>query len=346
MPKAQRIFTFNDPHPMRIDGALAKEIGLSESIVLLQLEYLISISGAPEHEGRRWTYQTLDQLHDEHFPFMGRSTIARTITSLERRGLIIISSFNKKGYDRTQWYALNPDGINKLHSIAISHSGTAISQNETAISHSEHMDHVKMGYPFVQNGTTIPETPTEISTERGEGVPAREESAPPPRFAPDAFDAMLDAACGDEDKPEQATPDSPPTESIPVAPAAPTYSPLAVAVAELCAISLPRASTAQKQALREAVEALREQNATPEQVQHFARYWRDKGKNRPPRPAFVVEDWQDAMYSYRPPSTGRGVPDDETPAERDAREARLYREYYEPRKTVHPATYRVASSGD
>ena len=62
-----RLLTFNDPHPMRIDRDLAAEIGLNESILLLQLEYLISIS-SNERDGRLWTYQSLTNMQEVYFP--------------------------------------------------------------------------------------------------------------------------------------------------------------------------------------------------------------------------------------------------------------------------------------
>ena len=49
--KHERIFTLNDPHALRICGSLAQEIGLNESIVLLQLEFLISLPPEKERDG-------------------------------------------------------------------------------------------------------------------------------------------------------------------------------------------------------------------------------------------------------------------------------------------------------
>lgn len=71
MPPRERLFVLNDPHALRVNAALAMEIGLNESIVLLQLEFLISISDNVR-EGRIWTYQSLSELQEAHFPFWSR----------------------------------------------------------------------------------------------------------------------------------------------------------------------------------------------------------------------------------------------------------------------------------
>lgn len=145
-----RLLTFNDPHPMRIDRDLAAEIGLNESILLLQIEYLISIS-SNEREGRLWTYQSLTSLQETYFPWWSLMTISRTLKSLEEKRLIVIGNFNKLGYDRTQWFALNEEGINSLHSVAIY-------QNDKSIYQNDGIDPNKMLNGTQQNVTTIPES--------------------------------------------------------------------------------------------------------------------------------------------------------------------------------------------
>lgn len=159
-----RLLIPNDPHPMRIERDLAKEIGLNESIVLLQLEYLITIS-SNERDGRMWTYQSLQDLHEIYFPWWSPTTISRIVKSLEEKELIVIGNYNKLGYDRTQWYALNDVGIARLTSVLM-HSD-AIFQNEKSIFQNGDMDHVKMKNGSCQNETTIPENTQRVHKERG-----------------------------------------------------------------------------------------------------------------------------------------------------------------------------------
>lgn len=161
MSKHVRFFTLNDPHQMRISPELATEIGLNNSIFLLQLEYLIGISSTEEHEDDLWTYQSLEKLKS-NFPWWSITTISRIAKELESMGLIKIGNFNKLGFDRTQWFAINWENCRKLKSIVIQ---DAIFQNEKSKRSKCKMDSAKMKNPSRQNETTIPEIPTEIPTE-------------------------------------------------------------------------------------------------------------------------------------------------------------------------------------
>src|SRR5690349_15435903 len=124
--RRERLFILNDPHALRVSAALAMEIGFNESLILLQLEFLLSIS---EHviEGRVWTYQSLAELKETYFPFWSTATISRAIKRLEELELIAIGNFNRAGFDRTQWYSLNPVGLSRLASVRLA---TPIFQNE------------------------------------------------------------------------------------------------------------------------------------------------------------------------------------------------------------------------
>lgn len=58
------------------------------------------------HNGRYWTYNTLEALHSI-FPGWSKETIRNIIRKCVKKGLIIVSNFNKKKYDRTNWYTLS-----------------------------------------------------------------------------------------------------------------------------------------------------------------------------------------------------------------------------------------------
>ncbi len=170
-----RLLIANDPHPMRIERDLAEEIGLNESIVLLQLEYLIGVSNH-ERDGRLWTYHTLQDLHTIYFPWWSVMTISRIVKALAEKELIVIGNYNKLGYDRTQWFALNETGIARLKSVlihpdAIYQNEKWISQNGTSIYQNDDMDSNKMINGSQQIDTTIPKNTHENTHESGK--PAR-----------------------------------------------------------------------------------------------------------------------------------------------------------------------------
>lgn len=169
-PRA-RLLVFNDPHSMRIDSRLAKEIGFEDSVVLLQLEFLIGVS-QHEHDGRLWTFQSLRSLNKEQFPWWSPATLSRIIKRLEQRELVIIGNFNKTEWDKTQWFALNEVGISRLKSVCLAADPF---QNETPPVSKRNIDVSKMKHRLDQNETTIPETTTE-TTQRG-GVRANGDAA-------------------------------------------------------------------------------------------------------------------------------------------------------------------------
>ena len=159
--KPTALFVLNEPYVLRVSPALAKEIGLNESILFLQIEYLIRISNTEEIEGKSWTYQSLQKMHDEYFPWWSISTISRIAQSLQEMELIHIGNFNRRAYDRTQWYALNEVEINRLKSVKINE---AILQNEKWNTSNCKMDDRKLQNDILQNERPIPKTPTETPT--------------------------------------------------------------------------------------------------------------------------------------------------------------------------------------
>jgi hypothetical protein len=139
---------------VRLVPELAVEIGLNESILLLQIDFWIS---GCDHfqEGKYWTFQSVRKIK-ETFPYWGVATINRTIKSLEKKGLILVGKFNKHAYDKTRWFALNVDAISQLKTIAVVfQNGTAVYQNGTAPFQNETSP--------AQNGTTIPKIPPETT---------------------------------------------------------------------------------------------------------------------------------------------------------------------------------------
>ncbi|BEP28792.1 hypothetical protein [Helicovermis profundi] len=113
----KRIFILNDPYAPRLNSELAEEIGLNESILLLQIEYWISLSSNVK-EGYVWTYQSASSIK-KLFKFYSPSTINRILKNLIDKGLIIEGNYNKLKFDRTRWFRLNYANLSKLKSIKI-----------------------------------------------------------------------------------------------------------------------------------------------------------------------------------------------------------------------------------
>jgi len=115
--KRKRLFLLNDQTAPRINTELACEIGLNESIVLLQFEFWQSIS---EHfyEDKYWFYNSMQEIR-ETFKFWSVETVKRTVGTIVNRGYVHTGNFNKSKMDRTMWYSLNFEELAKLKSIKI-----------------------------------------------------------------------------------------------------------------------------------------------------------------------------------------------------------------------------------
>ncbi|MEQ8673277.1 MAG: DnaA N-terminal domain-containing protein [Aggregatilineales bacterium] len=133
---------------LRVNTALAEEIGLNESVVLLQIEWWIRHS-SNVRDDRQWTYQSLTDMREKAFPFWSTTTINRAIKNLIVRGLIVEANYNKHQYDRTRWFSLDCEAIEALGSVKLS----------TCKETERHMQVDKTPHASGQNATTIPETP-------------------------------------------------------------------------------------------------------------------------------------------------------------------------------------------
>lgn len=149
-PIRWQIYTSASPIVERIIPELAKEIGLNESIMLMQIAHWISRSTNIRNDVY-WTYHSVREMHKEFFPYWSTTTIWRTINSLQEKGYILVDEFNKRKGDNTKWFALEPDKLSTLKSVLIAPALQTeiegeVFQNET---------------PPLQNVTALPETPTE-----------------------------------------------------------------------------------------------------------------------------------------------------------------------------------------
>lgn len=106
---------FNE-QPLVIDKKLATLIGLNEAMVLQQIHYWIEINRKADknlQEEKYWTYNTIEEWQRE-FPFWSVDTVKRTLTKLRKLNILTIGNFNKLKIDRTLWYTINYDELERL----------------------------------------------------------------------------------------------------------------------------------------------------------------------------------------------------------------------------------------
>lgn len=144
-----------DDYPILVLPKLATEIGLNEAIVLQQIHYWLKKS-SHNHDGRLWIYNSYKEW-ETHFPFWSNATIRRAIASLEKQKLLVVSNYNKAGFDKTKWYSidyLNLEGVSKR---VAQNEQTSCSKRANGMTQNEQTELLKMSKP-------IPETTQETTT--------------------------------------------------------------------------------------------------------------------------------------------------------------------------------------
>ena len=100
--------------PLVVLPSLAEKIGLNEAIMLQQIHFWLT-RNPHEKDGRQWIYNTYAEWATQ-FPFWSESTIKRTIRSLEKKGLIITGNYNKVKIDKTKWYTIDYEKLERMTS--------------------------------------------------------------------------------------------------------------------------------------------------------------------------------------------------------------------------------------
>lgn len=105
-----------DRYPLIINPTLAELIGLNESVVLQQIHYWTEknrIDNRNLQDNYYWTYNSIESWHKDNFKFWSIDTLKRTFKSLESKQLLIVANYNKDPRDRTKWYRINYEQLEK-----------------------------------------------------------------------------------------------------------------------------------------------------------------------------------------------------------------------------------------
>lgn len=158
---------FYNEHPLVVNPALAKLVGLNEAIILQQLHYWIS-KNINIRDGKSWVYNTIKEWA-EQFPFWNERTIRRVLDKLIKDGIVLAGNYNEKSFDRTKWYSIDYDAIRKLANAFTETDKCNRTECPNGLGQSVQKDVDRMSY-------TIPETTidyTETSSYIGGDTPKR-----------------------------------------------------------------------------------------------------------------------------------------------------------------------------
>lgn len=145
-----------DQHKRIVDDRIACEFGVAEAFILEQLQYWIKVkSENPEKfkncykDGRWWVYNTYSEWQ-EQLCFYSEVTIRRAFKNLEKSGIILTANYNKKGYDKTKWYTVDFDVLDKILS-----QWQASDQNDQSIRSNRAEHEIETTKPIPITTTTI-----------------------------------------------------------------------------------------------------------------------------------------------------------------------------------------------
>ena len=165
--------------------------GLNEAAFLQQLHYWLQRSNNIQ-DGYAWVYNTAAQWQ-EQLPFLSERTIKRIIKSLREKGLIVVSSYNKKSFDRTNWYRIDYGRLEEMLSEMLAeeakkHEKKAENKKEQIESDNLSLsESAKMTLSESANLTRpIPKNTTKITQENNSFVAtsSQKSSEPPADVAP------------------------------------------------------------------------------------------------------------------------------------------------------------------
>ena len=166
------------------NAELATEYGVDGAIFLHAMAFWVAknqANGRHFHEGRTWTYNTLEAL-TKLFPFWSKRQIERITGRLREQGALLSGNFSQDKTDRTLWYALS-DAVLETYGL----SAPPISPNGE-------MHFTEPGQPFPHSVKCNKETVTNqlyyippIVPQKGDGKKTRK-SKSVPTWKPERFE--------------------------------------------------------------------------------------------------------------------------------------------------------------
>ncbi|MFR0606605.1 DnaD domain protein [Limosilactobacillus mucosae] len=109
-------------HPIVVSQELAgalteldpqKKPRISEAAVLQQINYWLQ-KKQNYHDGHYWVYNSLEEWTKQFTWIKTAKTMKRQFDWLEERGIVITGNYNKLKFDRTKWYTIDYDALDRL----------------------------------------------------------------------------------------------------------------------------------------------------------------------------------------------------------------------------------------
>lgn len=95
---------------------IAQKLGVNEAIIIRNFQLWLKkneANNANFHNGRYWTYNSVSAFC-KIFPFWTERQIRNILKNLVDKRILIKGNFNKNSYDKTIWYSIDDEILNKL----------------------------------------------------------------------------------------------------------------------------------------------------------------------------------------------------------------------------------------
>jgi len=104
---------FYSETPLILNPRLARAFGVTAAIILQQIHYWQEKS-KELHNGKAWVYNTIDAWMQQIPIYKNPETLRKAFKKLETDGMIETGNFNTNKYDRTKWYTINYETVQRM----------------------------------------------------------------------------------------------------------------------------------------------------------------------------------------------------------------------------------------
>ena len=163
-----------DDQPLIVLPKLAEKLGLNESLFLQQLHYWL-LQKRNIRDGYYWAFNSYPEWLKQ-FPFWSESTLKRTVTSLEKSGLVITGNYNSMKIDKTKWYRIDYKVLKEITKDIEEFDGKA--SNDESVQN-DPTSGSKRTDEGIDLNRTIPEITTKTTTDNlKDNIPAKADTIP------------------------------------------------------------------------------------------------------------------------------------------------------------------------
>lgn len=124
-------------HPLVVLPSLARALHSSDkALIVQQVHYWCKHNQHSKrnyHDGQFWTYNSIQNWRDNYFDWLSYDTVKRHFSDLEREGWIISGCFNADPRDKTKWYRVNYETIERAAQCISAKCTNGLVQNAPTI---------------------------------------------------------------------------------------------------------------------------------------------------------------------------------------------------------------------